>query len=396
MKKATQAIRVGQTPEAAHRSVTVPIYQTSTFAWDQIEAEPATAYTRVANPNRSALEEVLAALENGTYCTAFSSGMAAVVAALSVLQAGDHVLVASDIYGGTHRYIEAILPRQGISSSIFEASDPESIRQLAQPNTKMLVFESPTNPLLRVCDIKGITEICKELGILTLFDNTFATPILQQPLDLGVDIVIHSTTKYISGHSDTIGGALITRNEELGLAAHEWIKNTGACPSPFDAWLTLRGLKTLSLRMERHCQNAQKVAEWLSRHPLVQEVFYPGLTDHPQHRLARDQMSGYGGMVSFTAGDEAFAKEVATRTKIFLLAESLGGVESLVGYPKLMSHGCLTEEQRWERNVTPNLIRLSVGIEDADDLIDDLDQAIRAAEQATQGRTSKAAVLAGN
>ncbi len=383
MKPATAAIRVGQSPEPGHRAVTLPIYQTSTFAWDQIEAEPAIAYTRVANPNRTALESVLAALEGGSHCTAFASGMAAVVAALSLLQAGDHVLIASDIYGGTHRYIEAILPRQGISCTVFDALQPEEIRELAQPTSRMVVFESPSNPLLSVCDIRSICAIAKELDLITLFDNTFASPILQRPLDLGVDIVLHSTTKYISGHSDTVGGALITNNSVYGEAAAEWIKNTGASPSPFDCWLALRGLKTLALRMERHSENAQRVAQWLSQHPLVTQVFYPGLADHPGHALASSQMSGFGGMISFTIGNEAVACKVATSTQIFLLAESLGGVESLIGYPKLMSHGCLTEEQRLERGVTPNLIRLSVGIEDADDLIEDLDQAIRTAIQAS-------------
>lgn len=380
MKFATKAIRVGQSPEKEHRSVTYPIYQSSTFAWDQIDAEPEIAYTRVNNPNRNVLEQVLAQLEGGLECTAFSSGMAAVVAGLSILEAGDHVLVSSDIYGGTHRYIDSILPRQGISCTVFDAGDPESIEALGQENTRMLVFESPSNPLLRVCDIRAITNVALRNGWVTLFDNTFASPALQRPLDLGVDIVLHSTTKYISGHSDIVGGALITRCPDLGLAFREWIKNTGAAPSPFDSWLALRGLKTLALRMERHCENAQKVAEWLQSQPDVSAVYYPGLETHSSHALARQQMSGFGGMLSFEIGDEAFARAVQTKTEVFLLAESLGGVESLIGYPKLMSHGCLSEDQRLERGVKPNLIRLSVGIEDVEDLIADLDQAIHKAK----------------
>ncbi len=381
MRFATKAIRIGQDPEREHRSVTYPIYQTSTFAWDQCDAEPPIAYSRVSNPNRNVLEQVLASMENGAFATVFGSGMAAVVAGLSGLQAGDHVLVSSDIYGGTHRYIESILPRQGISHSVFDACRPASIAEQVLANTKMLVFESPTNPLLRVCDIAAVVAEAKKHGLTTLFDNTFASPALQNPLDLGVDIVMHSTTKYISGHSDVIGGALITNSDAHALQAFEWIKNTGATPSPFDCWLSLRGLKTLDVRMRRHCENAQKVAEYLASRDDVEAVFYPGLPDHPDHAIARRQMSGFGGMLSFTIGDAEFARAVATHTECFLLAESLGGVESLIGYPTLMSHGCLTEDQRVERGVHPNLLRLSVGIEDADDLIEDLDRAILRARQ---------------
>ncbi len=379
MRFATKAIRIGQNPESEHRSVTYPLYQTSTFAWDQIDAEPEVAYSRVNNPNRLVLEQVLANMESGEFCTAFASGMAAVVASLSLLEAGDHVLVASDIYGGTHRYIESILPRQGISCSVFDACQPETITENVKPNTKMLVFESPTNPLLRVCDIRAVVAEAQKHGLITVFDNTFASPALQRPLEIGVDVVMHSTTKYISGHSDVVGGALITRNKIYGDAFAEWIKNTGASPSPFDCWLALRGLKTLALRMERHCENALKVAQWLQTQPDVKAVYYPGLEDSPFHAVAKSQMDGFSGMLSFEIGNVAFAKAVGMNTKIFLLAESLGGVESLIGYPTLMSHGCLTEEQRVERGVHPNLLRLSVGIEDADDLIEDLAQAIEKA-----------------
>lgn len=376
MRFATKAIRIGQDPEREHKSVTYPIYQTATFAWDQCEAEPPIAYSRVANPNRNVLEEVIAGLENGSFCTVFASGMAAAVAALSQLQNGDHVLYSSDLYGGTHRYIESILPRSGVTCSVFDSMRPETIAEVVQPNSKMLVFESPTNPLLRVCDIRAIVAEAKKYGLVTLFDNTFASPSLQNPLDLGLDIVLHSTTKYISGHSDVIGGALVTNSRAHALTATEWIKNTGAAPSPFDCWLSLRGLKTLALRMERHCENAQAVAEYLAGRPDVDQVFYPGLADSPYREVAQSQMRGFGGMLSFTIGNAEFAKSVATHTQMFLLAESLGGVESLIGYPTLMSHGCLEEDQRLERGVTPNLLRLSVGIEDVRDLIDDLDQAI--------------------
>ncbi len=381
MRFATKAIRVAQNPESEHRSVTYPLYQTSTFAWDQIEEEPSMAYSRVNNPNRLVLEQVLASMENGTHCTCFSSGMAAVVASLSLLEAGDHVLVASDIYGGTHRYIESILPRQGVSCSVFDSCQPESIADAVQPNSKILIFESPTNPLLKVCDIRAVVAEARKHGLITIFDNTFASPALQRPLDLGVDIVIHSTTKYIGGHSDVVGGAVVTANAAYGEAFAEWVKNTGAASSPFDSWLTVRGLKTLSLRMERHSSSALIIAKWLQTQPDVRAVYYPGLEDNPYHEIAKSQMDGFSGMLSFEIGNTEFAKAVGVNTKIFLLAESLGGVESLIGYPTLMSHGCLTEDQRVDRGVHPNLLRLSVGVEDSQDLIDDLDQAFAQARK---------------
>jgi cystathionine beta-lyase/cystathionine gamma-synthase len=382
MRFATKAIRTGQDPEREHRSVTYPIYQTSTFAWDQIDEEPHVAYSRVNNPNRLVLEQVIAYMENGKYCTTFASGMAAVVASLSGLQAGDHVLVASDIYGGTHRYIDSILPRQGISYAVFNSCRPETLSEVVKPNTKMLMFESPTNPLLRVCDIRKVVAEAKKHGLITVFDNTFASPALQRPLDLGVDIVMHSTTKYISGHSDVIGGCLVTNREEIAFQTTEWAKNTGACASPFDAWLSLRGLKTLAIRMERHSANALTVAQWLESHADVNAVYYPGLTSHPDHEVAKSQMDGFSGMLSFEIGNTEFAKIVGTSTKLFLLAESLGGVESLIGYPTLMSHGCMTEQERLDRGVKPNLLRLSVGIEDPQDLIEDLQQAFAKAKAA--------------
>lgn len=381
MRFATKAIRIGQNPESEHRSVTYPLYQTSTFAWNQIDEEPDIAYSRVNTPNRLVLEQVLASMENGTHCTVFSSGMAAVVASLSLLEAGDHVLVASDIYGGTHRYIDSILPRQGVSCSVFDSCDPDTIAEAVKPNSKMLIFESPTNPLLKVCDIRAVVAEARKHGLITIFDNTFASPALQRPLDLGVDIVIHSTTKYISGHSDVVGGAMVTSNATYGEAAAEWVKNTGACSSPFDCWLSLRGLKTLALRMERHSSNGLAIAKWLQTQPDVKAVYYPGLEDNPYHAIAKSQMDDFSGMLSFEIGNTEFAKAVGLNTKIFLLAESLGGVESLIGYPTLMSHGCLTEEQRVERGVHPNLLRLSVGIEDVNDLIADLEQAFEKARQ---------------
>lgn len=378
MRFATKSIRVGQDPALSQNMAVIPpIVQSATFTWPSLDDVPRFDYTRVANPNRAALEEVFAALENGRHAVAFGSGMAAVMAALSLLKAGDHLLLASDIYGGTYRVYENVLPRRGIEGSEFDASRPESLREVVRPNTRMVMFETPTNPNLRVMDIAAIAREAKALGLLTVIDNTFATPALTNPLDLGIDIVVHSTTKYLSGHSDVIGGALVTNDDEIGHWVFEHLKTEGAGPSPFDCWLTLRGVKTLSVRMERHGRNAQAVAEFLEGNPRVARVHYPGLASHPDHALAARQMRGFGGMVSFeVAGTESDARRVAERTRVFLLAESLGGVESLVGYPKLMSHGSMTEEQRLAKGIPPTMLRLSVGIEDPEDLIEDLSQAL--------------------
>ena len=377
MRFSTKAIRIGQTPEGEHKAVIQPLYQSATFAWESLDQFPRHDYTRVANPNRTTLEQVLAELENARHCVCFGSGMAAVMAALSLLECGDHVLVASDIYGGTFRVCEGILPRQGIVASSFDASRPETIAAEAKPNTKLLIFESPTNPTLQIVDVEGVVREAKKAGIRTVADNTFATPYLQNPLDLGVDIVVHSTTKYISGHSDVIGGAILTNDTELHAAFFEYIKTVGSVPSPFDCWLTLRGVKTLALRMKQHCANARAVAEALDAHPRVTKVYFPGLPHHPNHSLAAGQMRDFGGMVAFEVdGTPEQTKRVAESTKVFQLAESLGGVESLIGYPTVMSHACMTEEQRLEMGVKPTLIRLSVGIEDPEDLIEDLTGAL--------------------
>lgn len=377
MRFATKPIRVGQEPETAYQSVIFPLYQTSTFAWDNLDGSPELEYTRVQNPTRRALEEVISALENGTHCTTFSSGMAAVMAALSILKNGDHMIMASDIYGGTHRLAETYFPGIGVETTYYDAQKPASIDALVKPNTKLIIFESPTNPTLRVMDIAATVAAAKKHGLVTIFDNTFASPALQNPLDLGVDMVLHSTTKYIGGHSDVVGGCVVTKQAKFGDMLFEWNKNVGSNPSPFDCWLTLRGLKTLDLRMQRHCSNAQKVAEFLASHPRVEVVHYPGLTTHPDHELAKRQMRGFGGMMSFVVkGSVAETHAIAKRMKLFLLAESLGGVESLVGYPTLMSHGGLTEDERLARGIPPTMLRLSVGIEDPDDQIEDLQQAL--------------------
>ncbi len=387
MRFSTKAIRVGQSPDGDFGAVINPIFQSATFTWRDLDTIPPHDYTRVSNPNRSTLEEVIGSLENGKHCTLFSSGMAAIVATFSLLKSGDHLLVAGDIYGGTHRVAEQLLPRQGISCSTFDAGNPASIADAVRPNTKMLIFETPSNPNLALADISAIAAEAKKHGVLAVVDNTFASPYLQTPLAQGVDIVVHSTTKYIGGHSDVIGGVVISNDDEIANHVLEFNKTIGAVPSPFDCWLTLRGLKTLSLRMDRHCSNAQRIAEFLEGHPGVAKVYYPGLESHPDHELAKRQMKAFGGMVSFEiAGDESNAKAFAQSTKVFLLAESLGGIESLIGYPPMMSHACLTEEQRAAMGIVPTGLRLSVGIEDIDDLIEDLDQALTVAFADTKGR----------
>ncbi len=379
MHFATKALRVGQDPDPKYRAVVPPIYQSSTFAWEDLDHIPPIDYSRCQNPTREMLEKVIAALENGSCCTAFSSGMAAVAATFALLQQGDHLLMANDIYGGTFRLAEKYLPRSGVSYSGFDAQNPESIRPLIQATSKLLIFEGPTNPTMRVPDIKAVCNIAHEYGLIVVFDNTFASPALQTPLDLGVDIVLHSTTKYISGHSDVVGGATITNNEELAYFIYEWNKAHGSNPSPFDNWLSLRGVRSLSCRMDRHCKNAMAIAEYLESHPSVTKVHYPGLKSHPDYEIAKRQMSDFGGMVSIEFATSEEARWVAEHVEIFLLAESLGGVESLIAYPPLMSHATMTEEQRVERGIPPTMLRLSIGIEDVRDLIEDLKQAIASA-----------------
>ncbi len=377
MKFATRAIRVAQTPVGPYKPVVLPLYQSSTFAWNSLEDIPAIDYTRVANPSRQAVEEIIASLENGKFATAFASGMAAITATMSLAKQGDHVVIATDIYGGTLRLCEQYLPAQGITYGTFDMCAPETLDEALQPNTKLVIFESPTNPTLRICDISAIVARCKAAGVHTVFDNTFASPALQNPLDMGVDVVVHSTTKYIGGHSDVVGGVAVTNSQELATAFFEWNKMVGSNPGPFDCWMLIRGVKTLGIRVERSCENALALARFLSSHPKVRKVNYPGLENHPGHEIAARQMRAFGGMLSFEVdGGYEEARRVCEGTKVFILAESLGAVESLIGYPSLMSHAGLTEEQRCAIGIPPGLVRLSIGIEDISDLIDDLDQAL--------------------
>ncbi|MDX2065475.1 MAG: PLP-dependent aspartate aminotransferase family protein [Fimbriimonadaceae bacterium] len=376
MHFATRALRVGQSPDPQYRAVIPPLFQSSTFAWTSLDDIPPIDYTRCQNPNRQSLEQVIAALENGRHCTVFASGMAAIGSTFGLLQQGDHLLMATDIYGGTFRLGEQWLPKWGVSVSEFCPHDPGSIAEAVQPNTKMLIFETPANPNLRVCDIAAVTRAAKAHGLITVFDNTFASPALQNPLDLGADIVVHSTTKYIAGHSDVIGGAVITNDDALAHHTFEYAKAWGGVPSPFDCWLTLRGVKTLDVRMQRHSENALAVARYLASHPKVARVHYPGLEDHSDHGVAARQMRSFGGMLAVEFHTVEHARQVAESTRLFILAESLGGVESLVAYPPLMSHATMSEPQRLVRGIPPTMLRLSVGIEHADDLVADLAAAI--------------------
>lgn len=377
MRFATRAIRVGQEPDSAWGAVTPPIVQSSTFLFRSLDQVPPFDYTRCGNPNRAALEQVIATLENGKHCVVYGSGMAAIVGAFSLMKAGDHLLMASDIYGGTQRLFDDWLPRQGIEGTEFDARCPETISDAVRPNSKLLIFETPTNPNLRLADIAAVVAEAHRRGLTVVLDNTFASPALQNPLDFGVDVVVHSTTKYISGHSDVIGGAVVTNDDAIHQHMVEHIKALGAIPSPFDCWLSLRGVKTLAVRMAQHCANAQAVADFLEGHAKVERVHFPGLASHPDHALARRQMRGFGGMVSFEIkGGAAAARKFAEATRVFLLAESLGGIESLIGYPPMMSHAGMTEEVRVAKGIPPTLLRLSVGIEDPADLIDDLEQAL--------------------
>ncbi|GAA4856744.1 cystathionine gamma-synthase [Saccharopolyspora cebuensis] len=369
---ATRAIHAGQEADPATGSVIVPIHATSTYAQDGVGGMRAGyEYSRTGNPTRTALEECLAELERGRYGRAFASGMAATDAVLrAVLRPGDHVIIPDDAYGGTFRLIDKVLTGWGVEFSPVRLSDVDAVRAEIRPETKMIWVESPTNPLLNIADIAVLAQVARQAGALLAVDNTFASPYLQQPLELGADVVVHSTTKYLGGHSDVVGGAVVTSDEAL----HEriaFLQNTaGAVPGPFDAWLTLRGLKTLAVRMERHSANAERVVAALQSHRKVSKVLYPGIAEHPNHDVAVKQMRHFGGMVSFLHADgEQAALEVCSRTRLFTLAESLGGVESLIEHPGRMTHASTAGSLL---QVPGELVRLSVGIEDADDLVEDL------------------------
>lgn len=385
MKFSTKAIHVGQGADPATGATIVPVYQTSTYTQEAVGVHKGFDYSRTVNPTRVALEAQLAALENADYGSAFASGMAATAAVLNLLSAGDHVVVTDDLYGGTYRLFSRVLTRYGLEFTYVDMADTDAVRAAIKPNTKMFWVETPTNPLLKLIDIREMVRLAH--GAIVVVDNTFASPYFQQPLSLGADIVVHSTTKYIGGHSDVVGGAALTNNREY----HDVIKfhqnAVGGVPGPHDAWLTMRGAKTLAIRMREHAKNAQAVAEFLEAHAEVDRVYYPGLPSHPQHELAQRQMTGFGGMVSFTLkGPEQRAIDFANRMHYFSLAESLGGVESLICHPARMTHGSIPKEEREKRGVTDGLLRLSVGIEDIDDLLDDLKQALEKSASSTAAR----------
>jgi cystathionine gamma-synthase len=369
----TAAIHAGQDPEPLYGSVNVPIYQTSTYAQERVGEPRVWDYARGGNPTRAAFEAALAALEGGERCLAFASGMAAETTLLLTLGPGDHVLLADDVYGGTYRLLAKVLAPWGLAFDVCDMTDLDAVRAAIRDTTRVVWIETPSNPLLKIVDIAAVAAIAHDAGSTVVVDNTFATPALQRPLALGADVAVHSVTKYIGGHSDLIGGALVTSDGGLIERLLFLLNAVGAVPGPMDCYLALRGLKTLSMRMERHNASATAIATYLEAHPKVNQVYYPGLAAHPGHDVAARQMSGFGGVVSFRVGSEERALELALRTKIFFLAESLGGVESLIEVPAPMTHASVAGSPL---EVPPDLIRLSVGVEHPDDLIADLDRAL--------------------
>lgn len=377
MRFATRAIHAGQEPDSATGATIVPIYQTSTYTQSDIGKHKGYEYSRTGNPTRTALETCLASLEEAEWGLAFASGMAAISTVLALLNAGEHVIACNDLYGGTYRVFTQVFQRLGLSFDFVDARDPARIEAAIRPETRLIWIETPTNPLLRLCDIEVIATLAQARGLLLAVDNTFMSPYFQQPLNWGADLVVHSTTKYIGGHSDVIGGAVVTRHAELYQRLQFLQNSMGAVPAPMDCWLTLRGLKTLAVRMEAHQQNALLLAQFLEAHPKVSRVYYPGLRSHPQYSLACRQMRGFGGMISFEVqGGLEAGKMVARSTRLFSLAESLGGVESLIGHPATMTHAAIPAEQRQAVGLSDGLIRISVGIEDVEDLQEDLSQAL--------------------
>jgi len=377
MKFNTKAIHAGQKPEETTGAVMPPIFQTSTYAQKAPNNHQGYDYARVGNPTRTSLEKLIAGLEEADECACFASGVAAIDGIMKTLKPGDHVISTNDLYGGTYRLFTTVFEPYGIEFSFVDMTNIDEVERAIKKNTQLVWIETPTNPLLRIIDIEAVTKLCAGKNILTVVDNTFASPYLQQPLKLGADAVMHSTTKYLGGHSDAIGGAVATSNKDLMDKLRFQIKTSGAVPGPMDCYLILRGIKTLHVRVERSVENAKIIAAYLNDHPMVGTVFYPGLESHPQHELAAKQMNDFGAMVSFSLKDDTIEKasEFMSKTSIFTLAESLGGVESLISHPASMTHGSIPKEVREKAGLKDSLIRLSVGIEDADDLINDLNQA---------------------
>jgi cystathionine gamma-synthase/cystathionine gamma-lyase len=381
VKFSTKAIHVGQEPDPSTGAIIVPIFQTSTYVQEGLGKHKGYEYARTQNPTRSALEECLASLESGKYGLAFSSGLGATNTVMNLLSQGDHVVVGEDVYGGTYRIFDKVYRRYGLDFTFIDSTDVANTAKAIRKETKMIWLETPTNPLLRLADLERHVALAREHKLICVVDNTFASPYFQRPLELGVDIVLHSTTKYLGGHSDVVGGGIITNREDLYETLKFHQNAVGAVPGPFDCWLVLRGVKTLAVRMREHEKNAAAIAAFLEQHPAIEKVYYPGLKSHPQHELAKRQMHGFGGMVSCVVrgGGEAAARFLQS-TKLFALAESLGGVESLIGHPATMTHASIPKDQREARGIADGLVRLSVGIEDTDDLIADLKQALQKAD----------------
>jgi len=380
VKFETKVVRAGIEPDPTTGAIVPPIYQSATYVLPEVGTNKGFDYTRASNPTRQGLEANLAAIEGGAHGVMFASGMSAVDACLKLLSAGDHVVCSDDVYGGVSRHFNKVLSRYGLTFTYVDTSSPDAVRKVIRPETRMLWVETPTNPLLKVTDLEAMADIAREHGLVFGVDSTFATPVFLRPLELGADIVMHSTTKYLSGHNQLIGGVVVTNRQDVHETLRFVQKTIGAVPSPFDCWLTLMGVKTLHLRMRRHADNAQRIAEFLEGHPKVARVSYPGLPSHPQHAVARKQMSGFSGMISFelTGGIPA-GKALMNGVRLCALAESLGAVETMITHPATMTHAEVPAADRAARGLTDGLVRLSVGIEDVEDIIADLDQALQRA-----------------
>ena len=379
MKFNTKVIHAGVHPDEATGAIMTPIYQTSTYVQDEIGVHKGFEYSRTGNPTRQALENNLAAIEGGKYGACFGSGLAAIDAVIKMLNPGDEVISTNDLYGGSYRIFTTIFQKYGIKFHFVDMLDIDNIQEKINTNTKLIWLETPSNPMMNIIDVKKVCQIAKKNNILVGVDNTFATPYLQNPLALGADLVMHSVTKYLGGHSDVVMGALVTSDKVIADEIYRIQNSSGAVCGPMDSFLVLRGIKTLHLRMQRHCENGEKIALFLDKHPLIAKVYWPGLQSHINHDIAKNQMKGYGGMISFTlVGDDIeMAKKVVSKTELFTLAESLGGVESLIGHPSTMTHASIPREERLKSGVVDSLIRLSVGVEDATDLISDLEKALK-------------------
>lgn len=378
MKFATKAIHAGVHPDPATGAIMTPIYQTSTYVQEGVGNHKGYEYSRTLNPTRHALEKNIAAIENGKHGACFGSGLAAIDCVIKMLNPGDEIISTNDLYGGSYRIFNTIFAKYGLIFHFVDMQNPAAVAALVNENTKLIWVETPTNPMMNIIDIKAMAQIAKGAGAWLCVDNTFATPYLQNPLDLGADIVMHSVTKYLGGHSDVVMGALVCNNDELASEMYRIQNSSGAVTAPMDSFLVLRGIKTLHLRMQRHCENGEKIALYLSKHSKVEKVYWPGFETHPNHEVAKAQMRGYGGMISFTLKGNRLedALDLVKKVEIFALAESLGGVESLIGHPATMTHASIPKEVREKSGVVDSLIRLSVGVEDAEDLIADLEKAL--------------------